>query len=278
MCRWLAYIGPSIFLDTVLIKPQHSLIDQSLHAQFNYVPGVGKLPTNGDGFGIGWYGERAWPGLYKDIRPAWNDVNLRCLTEQVRAPLFLAHVRAASPHTDIQRTNCHPFQYNGWLFQHNGEIAGFQEISRELRCEVAPEFYPHMRGNTDSETCFHLALTYGLQENPLEGLRRMVGRVEKARETAGIEAPFRLTCAITDGRLIYALRYSSDQQSKSLFYSHDIEAIRELDGSYEEFPEEARLIVSEPLDDLSDNWVEVPESTLIVADRDQIEMVSFRVP
>ena len=103
----------------------------------------------------------------------------------------------------------------------------------------------------------------------------MVGRAEQARRSAGIEKPFRLTCATTDGRLLYALRYSSDRRSKTLFYSHDIDAIRELDGSYEEFPEEARLIVSEPLDDLTGNWVKVPESTLIVADRGQIESIPF---
>ena len=51
MCRWLAYSGTPILLDSILYKPVHSLIDQSLHAK------MGVETTNGDGFGVGWYGE-----------------------------------------------------------------------------------------------------------------------------------------------------------------------------------------------------------------------------
>ena len=49
-----------------------------------------------DGFGIAWYGERAEPGRFRDILPAWSDCNLRSLSRQIRSPLFLAHVRAAT--------------------------------------------------------------------------------------------------------------------------------------------------------------------------------------
>jgi glutamine amidotransferase len=90
MCRWLAYSGAPIYLDEVIFKTEHSLIDQSLHSR------LGERTTNGDGFGIGWYGERSRPGLYKGIQPAWNDDNLRNLTEQIKSHLFLAHVRATT--------------------------------------------------------------------------------------------------------------------------------------------------------------------------------------
>src|SRR5215207_3339612 len=53
-----------------------------------------KTGTNGDGFGLGWYGERPEPGLFRDIRPAWSDENLKSLSVQVRSPLFFAHVWA----------------------------------------------------------------------------------------------------------------------------------------------------------------------------------------
>ncbi len=33
MCRWLAYSGSPIALETLLLEPEHSLIDQSLHAR-----------------------------------------------------------------------------------------------------------------------------------------------------------------------------------------------------------------------------------------------------
>ena len=49
MCRWLAYSGAPIRIQDALYSPIHSLIDQSLHSE------LGAEPTNGDGFGIGWY-------------------------------------------------------------------------------------------------------------------------------------------------------------------------------------------------------------------------------
>ena len=87
MCRWLAYSGPPIFLEELIVKPSRSLLVQSRFARENWISGVpgipeGDFPTNGDGFGIGWYGERDWPGLYRDLRPAWSDENLLGLAQQ----------------------------------------------------------------------------------------------------------------------------------------------------------------------------------------------------
>ena len=99
MCRWLAYSGSPITLESVLLEPKHSLIDQSLHAR------MGVETTNGDGLGVGWYGDSKDPGIYRSINPAWNDQNLRELAAHVKSPLFLAHVRASTG-TAIQQTNC----------------------------------------------------------------------------------------------------------------------------------------------------------------------------
>ena len=79
MCRWLSYSGAPIFLEKLLFEPEFSLIAQSLHARKAVVA------TNGDGFGVGWYGERPIPGLYRDILPAWADPNLKSLAHQIRA-------------------------------------------------------------------------------------------------------------------------------------------------------------------------------------------------
>lgn len=104
MCRWMAYSGEPILAHDLLFRPQHSLIDQSLHSQ------LGATTTNGDGFGIGWYGEGPQPALFKSIEPAWNDSNLREVTSQLRTPLLFAHVRASTG-TAVQRSNCHPFRH-----------------------------------------------------------------------------------------------------------------------------------------------------------------------
>ncbi len=111
--------------------PKNSLIDQSLAAKQS------ETTTNGDGFGIGWYGSRDEPGIYRDVRPAWNDANLRTLAAQIESRLFFAHIRAATG-TAVQRTNCHPFRYRNWLFVHNGGIVGFPDIKRELVLAIEP--------------------------------------------------------------------------------------------------------------------------------------------
>ena len=129
MCRWAAYIGEEVFLEDIVTAPCHSLIAQSHCAR------EAKSPTNGDGFGIAWYGDRPEPGLYRDILPAWSDPNLKSLCRQIKSDLFLAHVRASTGGA-TSRANCHPFVSGRWSFMHNGQIGGFERIRRgagELR-------------------------------------------------------------------------------------------------------------------------------------------------
>ena len=90
MCRWLAYSGNPIPLEALLVIPEHNLIDQSFSALSS------SYPTNGDGFGVGWYGSGRQPGLFRSLRPAWNDFNLLDLAAHIDSALFLAHVRASS--------------------------------------------------------------------------------------------------------------------------------------------------------------------------------------
>jgi glutamine amidotransferase len=108
MCRWLAYAGPELLIERLLFAPSNSLIQQSLSAQQSIVP------TNGDGFGLGWYGDQSLPGLFRDTLPAWNDANLRSISEQIRSRLFFAHVRASTG-TSTSRENCHPFRHEDTL-------------------------------------------------------------------------------------------------------------------------------------------------------------------
>ena len=285
MCRWLAYAGAPITLDKLLLKPDHSLIDQSWMARQNYVPGEktmnlfrrDALPTNGDGFGIGWYGCRDFPGQYRDVRPAWNDTNLHHLCEQIESPMFLAHVRAAIGGTSA-RANCHPFRHGRWLYQFNGEINGFEKVRRDLAFDVAPELYPHIEGNADTELCFYLALTYGLDDDPPAALARMVARVERARAEHGVAEPFRATMAAADGERIWTVRYSSDKHSKTLFYSDDVRTLHLPDGTTEELPADALIAASEPLElHYSDeHWHEVPEWTMAVLEPGKhVELSAF---
>lgn len=271
MCRWIAYSGSAIALHTLLIEPETSLIDQSLTSRLS------DRPTNGDGFGVGWYGRRPEPGLHRSVRPAWNDENLLDLAYFIESPLFLAHVRATTD-TTVQRTNCHPFRHGKWLFVHNGEIRGHRAVRRDLILALEPALVPDVQGSTDSELLFLLALTFGLQDEPLRALETMAGRVEVAARERGIEEPLQMTLGIADGERLYAVRYSSERHSNTLFCSERPEALRALypdHPSLAQFPEDSRVIVSEPLGDLPGAWIEVPESTAVVVSAGDIETFGF---
>jgi glutamine amidotransferase len=271
MCRWLAYTGTPILLEELLFKPTHSLIDQSLHSR------LGAETTNGDGFGVGWYGEGTVPGVFKSVEPAWNDRNLRELAGHIRSGFVFAHIRASSG-TPVQQTNCHPFRHGSWLWMHNGSIAQFHDVKRELLLAVDPTLYPDLEGSTDSEAFFLLALTLGLRDDPPTAVARAVGLIEDVGRRHGIEQPIQMTVATTDGRTLWAFRYSSEGSSRSLFYSSLAETLR---AQYPDNPmlhqlsDETRLVVSEPLGDLVGAWNEVPESSYCVVQEGQDELHPF---
>ena len=258
MCRWIAYSGSPILLEELLYKPDHSLIDQSLHAR------LGVETTNGDGFGVGWYGSpNGTPAAFRSIEPAWNDRNLREVAGHVESPLFLAHIRASTG-TAVQQTNCHPFRFGKWLWVHNGLVREFPRVKRELVLMVDESLYTSIEGSTDSELMFYLALTLGLEEDPPGAVERMVGLVEEAGRRHGIEYPLQMTIATTDGKNVWAFRYSSERQSRSLYFSTDVLTLRKMypeRPSLQEVSDETRIIVSEPLGDLAGAWNELPESS-----------------
>ena len=281
MCRWLAYSGKPVLIEELLYKPDHSLIDQSLHST------MGAETTNGDGFGIGWYDVGDEPGVFHSIEPAWNDRNLFELSRHIKSPLVFAHIRASTG-SPVQQSNCHPFRYRNWLWMHNGVIRDFDKVKRDLMLEVSPELYPHIEGSTDSELLFHVALTYGLEDDPPAAVEQAVGLVEQVGAEHGVEYPIMMTVATTDGTRTWAFRYSSEGESRSLFYSTDIEALslmypdspvmREVSS---EFGREGRLIVSEPLGErLPGAWNAVPESSwgLVQPGQDDLRPFTPTVP
>jgi glutamine amidotransferase len=272
MCRWLAYSGSPLLVKDALYSPVHSLIDQSLHSQ------LGAETTNGDGFGLGWYDQEEVPGLFHSIEPAWNDRNLREITAHIRSPLFFAHIRAAIG-SAVQETNCHPFRHDNWLFMHNGFMADVVKIKRDLVLAIDESLYPCIGGQTDTELLFYLALTFGLKEDPPVGVARAIGYVEDLGKRRGIEFPFQGTIATSDGRHLWAFRYSTEGKSRTLFCSRDIRTLRELYPDRQVFfkvSDDARLVVSEPVGDLPGAWVEVPESSWGIVGQGDDSLQPFR--
>jgi predicted glutamine amidotransferase len=274
MCRWNAWFGQPIVIDELLYRTEHGLIDQSLHAR------LGVETTNGDGFGLGWYDarDRSIPRRYRSVTPAWSDANLRDLAAHIESPLFLAHIRATTG-TPVQQTNCHPFRHGRWLFVHNGVINGFDLMRRDLLLAVDPTLFDAIAGSTDSEALFYLALTFGLESDPVGAVERAVGFVEATGRAHGVEYPVQMTLGFSDGEHLWAVRYSSEGRSRTLYVSADaatVQALHPDNARFARLTDEDRIIVSEPLSDLPGVWREVPESTVLVVQPGPDEHLPFQ--
>ena len=175
MCRLAAYIGEPLFLEELIAKPRHSLMRQSLRAE------GAKAVTNGDGFGIGWYGERDEPGVYREVMPAWSDDNLLALSQALRSRLFFAHVRATTC-GGISRQNCHPFRHGRHLFMHNGQIGGYGSLRRTLESWLPDELYAALRlKGVPVEYVTYPREEHGLRERAhrLDALTRLLAFFER---------------------------------------------------------------------------------------------------
>jgi glutamine amidotransferase len=233
MCRFLAYRGATIYLEDLIASPCHSLIHQSLSAE------EAKAPTNGDGFGIGWYGEREEPGQYREVRPAWSDENLLSLARQVRSRLFFAHVRAATG-TATTRANCHPFVRGRFMFMHNGQIGGWPKVRRAMEALIPDELYGDRAGTTDSEALFLRILAHVEQgQTPLAAMRATLSETRALMRKAGVKQALRFAAALTDGRDLYAVRFASDDNPPSLYLCEREDSI---------------IVASEPVDAARDCW------------------------
>jgi len=269
----MAWLGQPLLVEELLFKTRHGIVDQSLHAR------MGAEPTNGDGFGLGWYGTGDGPALYHSVAPAWADANLRELAAHIESPLFLAHVRAAigSP---VQQTNCHPFRHGRWLFVHNGFLGGFEVVRRDLMLAIDPDRFADVRGSTDTEAVFHLALTLGLEEDPIAALERTVGLIEATAQRHGVPDAVQATFGVSDGTSLWAVRYATTGRPRSLFASADVDTVQRLhpdNPRLRRLSPDDRLIVSEPFSDLPGVWREIPEATAVTVRRGgALEQQPFR--
>ena len=254
MCRWAAYLGEPVFLEDIVTAPCHSLIEHSHHAL------EAKTPTNGDGFGVAWYGDRPEPGLYRDILPAWSDPNLKSLCRQIRSSLFLAHVRASTGGA-TSRLNCHPFALGRWTFMHNGQIGDFEKIRRPLESSLPDALYERLEGTTDSELFFFILFAEGLEQDPQGALERAAARVVFLQRRAGIEPSFKLTAALTDGEALHAVRYTTHAAAPTLYAS--------AFGA-------GRCLMSEPFDREGCDWQAVPPGSFVTLTRQGMTVRPFQ--
>ena len=243
-------------MSDVITSPCHSLIEQASAASQS------KTSINADGFGVAWYDQRPEPGLFRDVFPAWSDANLASLTDQVRAPLFLAHVRA-STETATSRNNCHPFASGSWSFMHNGQIGDFGQFRKAADMCISDALYPDRKGATDSEALFLVACGFGLEGDPQGALARSIGIFEEMSRGMGEGPHMRVGAAFSDGQTLYALRYASDDHAPSLFYQWNARW-------------QGWSVVSEPYDTDLSAWTEVPKGSFCRFHGTDCEIVPFQ--
>jgi len=167
-----------------------------------------------DAWGIGFY--QGGEVLHKK-RPklAPGPIDWESVARGVRSDVVLIHFRNATV-GDFRAENTHPFRTRQWLFAHNGTIHGFDAI-RERLLESVPDFLRrNIRGSTDSEHAFALALSFlhdaGQLDHPDADPKVVIGAIRStaeliARYCAEVGAPEpTLNLFLTNGRALYALR------------------------------------------------------------------------
>lgn len=253
MCRFLAYSGAPVWLDQLLIEPESSLVSQSLAAR------EAKTVVNGDGCGIGWYGERGEPGVYRGILPAWSDRNLSSLCRQLKSRMFLAHVRSATT-GGVSMDNCHPFIIGKHLFMHNGQIGDYDHIKRRIETHIPDEVYSHRHGTGDSEAIFLIASGLGLDCDPIAALTNALEICLNTSQDHGKSQPIRFSAVYADGEKLHAFRWSSDAFPPSLYWRR---------------MEDGVAIASEPFGQGNERWVSIAPNTVATVHNGEIEFQPF---
>jgi gamma-glutamyl hercynylcysteine S-oxide hydrolase len=249
MCRHLAYVGPPVTLEKLIVKPKHSLLQQSFAPRYQTHGTI-----NADGFGVGWYdrAERVEPARYRTTRQIWADLSFASIAGLVSSNAVLAAVRSASPGMPVEETSTPPFTEGPWLFSHNGFVPGFRSgVGRELRRKVSETRAHGILGATDSELLFALVLDrLDAGTPPADALVSVVDLVEELTTA-------RLNLLLTDGERIAATACRN-----SLFVFDD----RQLTG--------AVVVASEPYDDDA-GWEVVKDGSVVELGDDKLEVRPF---
>jgi predicted glutamine amidotransferase len=199
MCRWMAYSGEPILAEELLFRPTHSIIGQSLHAKLQ------RYTTNGDGFGIGWYGDSTNARRVQEHTPRLER------PRSARDRRTDTHTATARTHPRLERDpsaaqQLPPVPARPMVVNAQRSLAGFQKMKRDLMMEVDPSLFADIEGSTDTETLFFLALTFGIEEDPPNAVARAVSLVEEVGHRHGIQYPVHMTVATSDGESITARR------------------------------------------------------------------------
>ncbi len=219
MCRVLAYIGPEIPLESLLLQPENSLVNQSLDPELHP-----HLQLAGWGFG-------AWsehllkpeePLIYRRPKAAFYDDNAEGIIPSLQANTMLAHVRASGYDADVVQTdeNCHPFSFEGtpWIIAQNGALPNWRRLQRELLAHCEDRYLEQMRGTTDTEFLYVLLLSLLEGDSDAEvqaGFERLLELIVAAMKKLDLAALTKLKIALAAPNRIIGVNYGCDRDGET---------------------------------------------------------------
>ena len=238
MCRVLAYIGPEVPLESLLLTPSNSLINQSLDPE--HYP---DLHLAGWGFG-------AWsetlvkpevPFIYRRPTAAFYDDNVSRIIPSLQTSTMLAHVRAASYDAKavLVDENCHPFSFDEtpWILAQNGDMPNWMLLQRELLQHCEDRYLKQMRGTTDTEFLYVLLLSL-LDGNSDEDVRsafeRMVRHIAQAMKDLDLPGLTKLKMALVSPNRIIGVNVGLGHQGETNPVG-DWKKLRESDPGTDDF-------------------------------------------
>ncbi|GLF92806.1 ergothioneine biosynthesis protein EgtC [Streptomyces yaizuensis] len=249
MCRHVARVGPPLALGAVLTVPPHGLLRQS------WAPRRQRHGTvNADGFGVGWYADGdPVPARYRRSGPVWGDQSFADLVRVVRSTTLLAAVRDATEPGADDEAAAAPFASGPWLFSHNGAVRGWPASLAPLARELPVEELLRLEARCDAALLWALVLRR-LRDGDPPGQ----ALADTVLEVAGAAPGSRLNLLVTDGTTIAATAWGDSLWS----------LVDEVAGT---------VVASEPYDD-DPRWREVPDRTLLVADRAGVLLSPLKEP
>jgi len=236
MCRHLAYVGPPVTLEKLILRPEHSLLRQAFEPRHQTHGTI-----NADGFGVGWYDrdKRPEPARYRTTRPIWADPSFASLAGLVSSTTVLAAVRSASPGIPVEESSTAPFTTGPWLFSHNGALNGWPAATESLAATLPAADLLALEARCDSALAWALVwsrLRAGC--GPAEALAQAIGALTGHRVSG------RFNFLLSNGEVIAATA------------AGDTLCYRLSDAGV--------LVASEPGDD-EPGWAQVPDQSVLTA-------------
>ncbi|VVU95575.1 hypothetical protein CPAV1605_1327 [seawater metagenome] len=250
MCRLLAYFSSQEkILYDIIWNYEHSIIKQSYLP--TYTPYLKKSSLNCDinidGFGIGWKNSQDLQFYsYKHTIPIRNDINLKNILKNIKSKCLFVHLRANTLNlcAPLSMMNTHPFIINNYMWMHNGKIGNFNNLKKILLSSMDDDIFSAVKGNTDSEYCFGLFLTFLKKYDKIKAMRKLIQFIKINK----IEAFLNFVVGNNDWILATRSCVNTNRDAISLYYNPNL-----------------KMISSEPLEKgKTKEWKLVPKNTIIL--------------